>query len=113
MPSSQVDLRDLINMMADEFERLHGVIIPVDAREILIAPALEHQEDVYAELASGEITLETIRDKVMEQLGIASDVALDRVPDGLRESARRKKRIISANDTKQSMNIRCALMFWC
>jgi hypothetical protein len=111
--TSQLDLSALINAMASEFERIYGVTIPPDARQVLIEPAIENRDAVYAELASGQLTVPMIRDKVMEQLDVAREVAQERNPQFVRESALGKKPFILLKDIVKSMNIRCALMFWC
>jgi hypothetical protein len=112
-PHEIVDLRQLINGMADEYERLQRVTVSPEARAALVFPALAHQAEVDAELASGKLTVDVIRDKVMEQLNVAEEVARERSPFILRESARGRPVRITGADALQSMDKRCALMFWC
>jgi hypothetical protein len=101
-PAPLADFHNLVNRVANQFEELQGIIVNTEARELLVNETLPHQEAVYAELATGKITLDFLERSVMQQLNTARDVAIEWGRDR-----------IEKDTTQESMKRKCSYAFWC
>ncbi|MDB5071512.1 MAG: hypothetical protein JWM87_2623 [Candidatus Eremiobacteraeota bacterium] len=107
------DLREMLTEAFDEFERAFQLRVSFQAREALLRPALEHEEEVLVELQRGQLTPATIRDKAFAQLQVAAEVAERRTRGRLRESAGGGRKSIEQQDAQTSMDEQCEWFFWC
>ncbi len=113
MQQDGFDLPAILNAAFDEFELAFQVRVSPQAREALLAPALEHEDEVIAELQMGVLTPATIRDKAFAQLRVAADIARRRTQGRLLESAGGVRNSIQRQDAQTSMDEKCEWLFWC
>lgn len=97
-----LDVRKLVNEVADQFEADNGIQVRPGAREELIQPALPHRETVERELQSGEITRTFLEDSLRTVLQNAMEIAKSWGRDSIGEDT-----------TRESMKRYCPYLFWC
>jgi hypothetical protein len=97
-----VDFKSLVDTEADSFQETYAMPVTPDGRMALVEPALEHQEQVGAELAAGKITYEFLAGSVSQVLqngyGIAKDEGLNAID----------KYVVT-----KSMKKYCPYIMWC
>jgi hypothetical protein len=97
-----VDFQSLVDTAADTFQTAYAMAVTWDGRKALVDPALEHQEQVSAELATGKITYEFLVGSVSKVLqngyGIAKDEGLNAID----------KYVVT-----KSMKKYCPYIMWC
>ena len=79
-----------------------GVRVDPDAPQVLVNQGLEHSDYIYEHLRNGEATTGQIIDALVNQLTQAENIAVE----GRRE-------IVSAQDVRASMRLRCWFYPWC
>lgn len=97
-----LDIRKLVNEVADQFEADNGIQVRSGAREELIQPALPHRETVERALQSGEITRTFLEESLQTVLTNAMAIAKERGRDAVGEDT-----------TRESMKRYCPYLFWC
>lgn len=97
-----LDIRKLVNEVADRFEADNKIVVRPGAREELIQPALPHRETVERALQSGEITREFLEESLRTVLKNAMEIAKERGRDAVCEDT-----------TRDSMKRYCPYLFWC
>jgi hypothetical protein len=70
-----IDLPELVNTVADEFEQNRQVEVTRDGRDALIEPTLPYQDRVEDELRSGKITHQFLRNSVTQVLDNGFEIA--------------------------------------
>lgn len=97
-----IDFQSLVDSTADTFQIAYAMPVTWDGRKALVDPALEHQEQVGAELATGKITYEFLVASVSQVLqngyGIAKDEGLNAI----------NKYVVT-----KSMKKYCPYVMWC
>ena len=100
--NNPLNLRELINQVADRFEEQSGMKVTALAREELIKPALPYRDQVLRELNTGEITIEFLESSIFSVLERARQIAIRIGQDHVGE-----------NTTQESMQEKCPYLFWC
>jgi hypothetical protein len=107
------DLEGFLNATFDEIEIEMHVRLDRGAREALIAPALEHEDELLDELQSGAVTLPRLREKIASQVAIAGQIAGEERHFQLQRRKPGAPTKISAGAARLSMKRHCAYLFWC
>lgn len=97
-----LDIRKLVNDVANQFQADHGIPISPLSREELIKPALPHREAVELALESGEITRDFLEESVRTVFENAKEIAQS---EGRHD--------IGEDITRASMKRYCPYLFWC
>ena len=97
-----VDFQSLVDTAADNFQKAHAMPVTWDGRRALVEPALEHQEQVGTDLATGRVTYEFLVGSVSKVLengyGIAKEEGLNAID----------KYVVT-----KSMKKYCPYIMWC
>jgi hypothetical protein len=100
--ANPIDFTDLVNRVADRFERQTGMRVSNGARDELIRPALPYRDHVEQELTAGNITIDFLESSIFTVLGNARDIANSWGRDHVGEDT-----------TQESMRRYCPYLFWC
>ena len=102
MQPINVDFKDLVNSVADQFTSDTGMPVNPLARDKLIFRALPYKEKVETEIASGTISIEFLRQSIRTVLENARKVAEDW-----------GRTAVGEDTTEESIKRDCPYLFWC
>lgn len=91
-------VRQLVGLVADEWQESNGVKVLAEAREALVEPALPHADAVMSALHSGTKSVSQLENDVQEIL---------------RNASRFGAGDIDAAMIAASMRYHCPYLFWC
>lgn len=98
----RIDFDQLVNEVADGFEKANEMTVTWGGRRALIEPALPYQGQVEDELRSGRIDLNFLQSSIFQVLDNAK-VFLELFG----------RKVIDKEDVQESMRRYCPYLFWC
>jgi len=128
---TNLDLEIVVSDVADRFQREWGVVVTGAARNALLEPARQHQQQIEEELSEGRITLEFLEDAILQVLSVARMLAREELKKqsgdverrvntkGRREKSRvgkdrrGKRHEIEERHVLESMKKDCPYIPWC
>lgn len=102
MMTMGINIADLVNTVADTFERHIGMSISEEARREFIQPSLPYQDHVNEELEAGRIDIDFLLTSINLLFQNAVDIA---IATGKAE--------IDGDSARASMQRYCPYLFWC